>query len=177
MEQSIPVLRAYEPLVAADISRSTSVDVMVTGDAAVAAVAYRVPGPTDADGYAPKVFRGSGASKRERGDKHDPVTGELLAVARAFDEAAARLFREARSRIRAQDNEQQQKATRRTKEEWEAIQEGREAHARVEDLAAGSGECLAVFPKGEEIDVTSAVKEALTDLSAGLNDVISVLRD
>jgi hypothetical protein len=101
--------------------RAGSAQVMVTGDAAVAKVSCQVPAGGSVYGEVTRVFGGSGASKRERGDDHDRVTGECLALGRAYAELSARLLREARRRIRAQDAERHQKATRRTRGEWEEL--------------------------------------------------------
>lgn len=90
----------------------TAARVMVTGSAAIAEVSYITTRG---------VFRGTGTSKREPADDHDPVTGELLAAARAYENLALRLHKAARSRIRAQDAERNQKKTRRTKEQWEQL--------------------------------------------------------
>lgn len=125
--------------------RTLTAHVMVTGDAAIAKVSYQVP---PEDPYAAsRVFEGSGTSKRERGDQHDPVTGEILAAARAFSELAARLSREARTRVHAQDSERLQRSRRRTKEEWEEIQraEAEQAVARKDllDVLGGGGSASA----------------------------------
>lgn len=70
-----------------------------------------------------EIITGIGTAKREREDDYDPEIGEALAAARAFEELAARLNRRARRLIHAQESERKARATRRTKEEWEALQE------------------------------------------------------
>ena len=46
------------------------------------------------------IITARGSARRERGDKPDPETGELLATARALESLAAKLKRKARGRIR-----------------------------------------------------------------------------
>jgi Domain of unknown function (DUF1876) len=130
----VPVL-AYppHPPVLPRSDRVTSARIMGNGDAAVAEVTYTMPDPNDPWSLG-KVFTGSGASKRDRDDKHDPVTGEVLAAARAFEELAARLHREARRRVRVQESERVQAAHRRTRAQWEQMQ----ANSRLAETLFGS---------------------------------------
>jgi hypothetical protein len=111
-----PLVQAPAPVPAT--YRSASASALVHNDAAVAEVSYNLTRP---DGQSINVT-GKGVSKREREDSADPITAEALAMSRAFAEASARLARIARSRTRAQDSERKQKAVRRTKAEWEALQ-------------------------------------------------------
>jgi uncharacterized protein DUF1876 len=81
-------------------------------------------------------LKGTGASKRERGDVHDEVTGEMLALSRALTDLARQLQSEAARRVKASTEAQyaaqlralekreaaKRPVKRRTKEEWEAMQ-------------------------------------------------------
>ena len=84
------------------------------------------------------VFEAAESSKREQGDVFDPVTGELLALARTFQRLSRQLFSEGSRRVKASTEAQEaaRKAseekrsktgtpTGRTKEEWDAIQRER----------------------------------------------------
>jgi Rv2632c-like len=149
--------------------RSTSATVMGNGDATVAQVGYSLQAGDPHDPYLPpKTFTGSGASKRERGDDHDPVTGELLAVARAYQELSARLFREARGRVKAQDSERKQREHRRTREQREQFRKDREAQEKLLNQLVGphqatlideltDPELLGVF-HGKAVDYTVPVE-------------------
>ena len=111
--QPIPVSYPKAPYVTP--YRQSLANVMMTGDAAVAEVSYSLP-PSSSAGPFARTFTGKGTSKRERGDSHDPVTGEVLAMARAYEELAARLHREARKRVKAQDAERRQQEIRKAKQ-------------------------------------------------------------
>ena len=56
-------------------------------------------------------FEAAESSKREKGDVFDPVTGELLALSRAFQRLSRDLASEANKRVKA-STEAQQKARR-----------------------------------------------------------------
>lgn len=78
------------------------------------------------------AFEASGSAKREQGDRYDPVTGELLALARAFKRLARELESEGNKRVRAMAeqaatdrarvNKPKQPVVRRTREEWLRMQ-------------------------------------------------------
>lgn len=111
--------------------RQTLATVLVSKDAAVAEVSYTAVIDGDDPFESPfKVFSGRGASKRDREDKHDPVTGELLAVARAYEQLAARLHKVARKRMNAQEAKRRQKVQHR--EPQDDYEE--EAHVDVREL-------------------------------------------
>jgi len=188
---------AYPPPYSAapfNVHRNTAAAVMQTGDAAVAEVYYEVPvqphevkeaeaaaGEWGYPAYPqPKRITGAGTSKREREDNHDPVTGEILAVARAYDELAARLFREARGRIRAQDSDRRQRQLRRSREEWEAMQAKGvkpERTPRYEDSASYKRMMAAREETTEAptVDATVMVRDHLKDVVTGLESVVQLL--
>lgn len=124
--------------------RDSAANAVVTSDAAIAHISYTVP-----DGLKSRTFTGSGTSKRERGDAPDAITGEVLAMARACEELASRLFREARSRSRAQESERKAKATRRTAAEWAAIQEGKARAVVAEGGALAKGTRISAITPGQ----------------------------
>ncbi len=69
------------------------VEILHDNDATVVRVSYSIPdGGID--------LSATGSAKRERGDADDPVTGELLAAARAYRALAARLEKRGNSRVR-----------------------------------------------------------------------------
>jgi Domain of unknown function (DUF1876) len=91
------------------------------------------------DKYGTYSFRSSGSSKREQGDVHDEVIGELIASARAYQSLARQLMSEATKRVnastaaqeearrRAQEKREAAKrpVKRRSKREWEDMQKRR----------------------------------------------------
>jgi hypothetical protein len=82
------------------------------------------------------VFEAAESSKREQGDVFDPVTGELLALARVFQRLSRQLFSEGSKRVKVSTEAQEAAlieagrkkhaavtpVKRRTREEWEAMQ-------------------------------------------------------
>lgn len=82
-------------------------------------------------------FEVAEAAKREQGDVSDPRTGEVLALARAFQRLSRELFTEGNRRVKASSEAQAQAdraailrreavrrpVRRRTKEEWDAMQQ------------------------------------------------------
>jgi hypothetical protein len=77
--------------------RSVAIDVLQDKDATVASVIYS---PVR-NGYAGIPVRATGSARRERGDKFDAETGELLATARALQVLGRQLEKKASSRIRS----------------------------------------------------------------------------
>jgi hypothetical protein len=124
-----------------DASPAVSVQVLGAKNATVAKVTVTKP-TRDWSGQEYR-FEVRESSKREQGDVSDAETGELLALARAFQRLSRQLFSEANKRVKAgvaaQDaareeayrkaREPKQPVKRRTREEWEAIQQ-RELAAR-----------------------------------------------
>lgn len=82
------------------------------------------------------LFEVADSSKREQGDVYDAKTGELLALARAFQRLSRELFSEGQRRVKVSTDAQakaraeaylkvhepKEPVRRRTKEEWEEIQ-------------------------------------------------------
>ena len=120
--QSFGFVPAPAPPLPPVTHRLSTANMMSTSDAAVAKVSYEIPPEPGKTWGLPRRFEGSGTSKRERGDSHDPLTGEVLAMARAYEELAARLHRFARGRIKAQDSERRQREIRKSKEAQKAEQ-------------------------------------------------------
>lgn len=91
-------------------------------------------------------FEVAESAKREQGDKYDPVTGELIALGRAFQKLGRRMVSEGSKRVQALADErahEQVKRSRpqtyhRTREEWEAIQAQRRQEG-AEQIAANLG--------------------------------------
>lgn len=71
------------------------VEILQDSAATVVRVSYAIPGGVD--------LSATGSARRERGDANDPVTGELLAAARAYATLAARLEKMGSSRVRNAD--------------------------------------------------------------------------
>jgi hypothetical protein len=93
-------------------------------------------------------YKASGAAKREPKDVSDDGIGELLALARAFEDLSRQLQREAGRRVRksvkAENEKQERRAAKRAKRakaaappvhrtlaEWEEIQRGRQQAANA----------------------------------------------
>lgn len=82
-------------------------------------------------------YKASGSSKREKGDVHDEMTGELIALARALEDLSRQLLSDAGKRVKASAAAGQKQRERieekrakallpprhRTLGEWQALQE------------------------------------------------------
>jgi hypothetical protein len=122
-----------------------SVRVLHDKNASVANVSAVKPGDR-LPGY---DYKASGSAKREKGDVHDEVTGELLALARAFEDLSRQLRRDAAKRVKASskavaDERRRVSAKRakarelpvhRTLAEWEEIQARAQAAQRAVMMA------------------------------------------
>ncbi len=130
-----PVFIAPPPQPFQDLPAVPSVSVSVLGSKNATVAKVRLAKPT-ADWMVQEYqFEVAESSKREQGDVFDPVTGELLALGRAFQRLSRQLFSEAGKRVRESvaeqerlEAERERKAEaakkpvkRRTKEEWEAM--------------------------------------------------------
>jgi hypothetical protein len=142
-----PPPQASYPYPPANFGPSVSAQVLQDKNASVAKVTItKVTNLAKGPDYQIEV---TGSAKREHGDRHDPVTGEMLALARALQSAARQLNSAAGARVTQAMEEQRaaeaakaaakEKAKtpprKRTREEWEAIlekrsQEGAEQIAR-----------------------------------------------
>jgi hypothetical protein len=162
LRSPIPQLPASD-----DTHRTSTASVMLSNDAAVAKVSYQLPAGTG------RIFTGTGSSKREREDASDPLVGEALAMARAYEELAARLHRFARGRIKAQDSERRQRELRRSREEWEAMSK----EAKLLGLKDASGEFTGTWDTAtESIDVTALVRKTLAEIPEKVGVGPQVLR-
>jgi hypothetical protein len=134
-----PPVLAYPPVPQyIDPVPVVAVHVLGAKNATVAKVTvskYRYDGQGGREEY---KFTAAESSKREQGDVFDAETGELLALARAFQRLSRDLASEANKRVKASTEAQEaaRKAAEekraktgtpagRTKEEWEAMQERR----------------------------------------------------
>jgi hypothetical protein len=122
----------------------TRVQVLIDNDATVAEVMYYNFG----SGF---DLSATGSSKRERGDKHDAVTAEALALARAYEKLSARLFRLARKRVRSADVERTK--VHRPLSEWRRIQWETSKEAVEADEASALNEWLT-----EKLDATEKLR-------------------
>jgi hypothetical protein len=75
------------------------------------------------------VFEAAESSKREQGDVFDPVTGELLALARVFQRLSRQLFSEGSKRVKVSTEAQ----------EAALIEAGRKKHAAVTPVKRRGG--------------------------------------
>ena len=129
-------------------SPSVFVEVLSDKNATVAMATARVVRHTGKF-YDPVDYEygASGSSKREQGDRHEPMVGEMIAVARALRALSDRMLQgamrevranaiagsteQAQQRERARRRERAGSAPHRTREEWEALKE-RAANAQQE---------------------------------------------
>ena len=132
-----PPVAAYPPVPYAP-KASVNVEVLGAKNATVAKVTLSRHADWTA-GSEVYRFEAAEASKREQGDVSDAEIGELLALGRAFQRLSRDLFREGHKRVRkasearaAAEEAAEAKARhlpvevhRRTREEWEAIQQQR----------------------------------------------------
>lgn len=134
----IPVAYPYpQQLDTSAIPPVVSVQSLSAKNATVAKVAvtknpYEVAGPT-------YKFEAADSAKREQGDRYDPVAGELLSLGRAFQDLGQQMVSAGNERVSnvvEQQLEERRRALqrrlakaepprRRTREEWEAMQEAR----------------------------------------------------
>ena len=135
--QAPPPVAAYPP-VPYEPKPVVNIDVLGAKNATVARVTLAKHKDWTAAGTVFK-FEAAESAKREQGDVSDPLTGELLALGRAFQRLSRDLFREGHKRVRkaaeekaAAEEAAEAKARhlpvevhRRTREEWEAIQQQR----------------------------------------------------
>lgn len=102
------------------------------------------------------AFEATGSAKREQGDRFDPVTGELLALARAYERLSRQVQAEAAKRVNRLTYEQDQAdraklmkrltspkpVHRRTREEWEAMQKASLVPPAFREQAARYGKAV-----------------------------------
>lgn len=134
----------FTPLSAPEPRPMSTVTTLLDKNASVAHV--QVNKHSNEYGAGPRYnFKVSGSSKREQGDVYDEDTGEILALAKAFQKLSQEMFSEASRRVEALADEQEkslvrsaerklrkeQPVRRRTREEWEEWEAVKEA-ARTE---------------------------------------------